>query len=183
MTTTEKKKPTKLKEVESPKIKELEEKLTQAESSAKEKHDKLLYLHAELENFKKRNQREKEEFLKYSNEHILRGLLSIMDHLEKACSHSEHPNRESVVEGVTMTLKELKNLMTKHGVKEVESLGKPFDPHFHEAIAQQESDKVTPNHIITEHQKGYIYRDRLLRPARVVISKTKQEETKKEELK
>ncbi|HLD73669.1 MAG TPA: nucleotide exchange factor GrpE [Bdellovibrionota bacterium] len=134
-----------------------------------ELNNKLLYLHAEFENFKKRNLKEKHDFQKYSNESILKSLLSIVDHLEKACEH-ETENTASIVLGVKMTLKELNNLLHRYGVCEIESVGKPFDPHMHEAVSQETTDKVKPNHVVKQYQKGYVYKDRLLRPARVVVS-------------
>jgi len=151
------------------KIQELELKNEKAQQEAQEKHDKLLYLHAEFENFKKRNLKEKYEFQKYSNESILKSLLSVVDHLEKACEH-EAQETESVLAGVKMTLKELNSLLDRYGVTEIECVGKPFDPHMHEAVSQEPTDKMKPNHVLKEYQKGYLYKDRLLRPARVVVS-------------
>ena len=151
------------------KIQELELKNEKAQQEAQEKHDKLLYLHAEFENFKKRNLKEKYEFQKYSNESILKSLLSVVDHLEKACEH-EAQETESVFAGVKMTLKELNSLLDRYGVTEIECVGKPFDPHMHEAVSQEPTDKMKPNHVLKEYQKGYLYKDRLLRPARVVVS-------------
>ena len=151
------------------KVEELEKQHEKAQEEAQEKHEKLLYLHAELENFKKRNLKEKHDFQKYSNESILKSLLSVVDHLEKACEH-ETKDAESVVRGVKMTLKELQTLLHNYGVTEIECVGKPFDPHMHEAVSQEVTDKVKPNHVMKQYQKGYLYKDRLLRPARVVIA-------------
>ena len=77
-----------------------------------------------------------------------------------------------------MTLKELNSLLERYGVCEIECVGKPFDPHMHEAVSQEATDKIKPNHVVRQYQKGYLYKDRLLRPARVIIS---QEIVKKQE--
>jgi len=136
--------------------------------------NKLLRLAAEFENYKKRMVRERETYLKYAEENILRELLPSIDNLERALNHEPGNSELSVIlEGVELTLKGLLNTIKKFGLEAIESTGKPFDPNFHEALVMEDSDDVPPQHVIREFEKGYQYKDRLLRAAKVVVSKGK----------
>jgi molecular chaperone GrpE len=162
----------KVKALEEMTKKELMEKLKATESKAQENYDLYLRTYAEMENIKKRGIREKEELAKFANETLIKEILPIIDNLEKALSHvqSDH-NSSGLVEGIELTLNNLLATLEKAGIQEVEALGKPFDPNFHEAISQQAHDTVPPNHVILELQKGYLLNGRLIRPSMVVISK------------
>jgi molecular chaperone GrpE len=154
-------------------IQVLQEKLTTAEADSKAKYDQLLRLAAEFENYKKRTAREIEDFRKYANESLLREFLTVVDNLERAID-SANDNADSntcVLEGVRMTLQELFKIFDKFGVKPIEALGRPFDPAFHQAILQEETMVQAENTVLKEMQRGYMIRDRLLRPAMVVVSK------------
>jgi molecular chaperone GrpE len=154
-------------------IQVLQEKLAAAEAESKAKYDQLLRLAAEFENYKKRLARETEDFRKYANESLLRELLTVVDNLERAID-SVNGNSDSgacVLEGVRMTLQEILKILEKFGVKPIESLGKPFNPVFHQAILQEETTTQTENTVLKEMQRGYMIHDRLLRPAMVVVSK------------
>jgi molecular chaperone GrpE len=150
-----------------------QEKLSIAEAEAKAKHDQLLRLAAEFENYKKRLARETEDFRKYANEALLRELLTVVDNLERAINSVSDSSDSSacVLEGVRMTLQEILKILEKFGVKPVESMGKPFDPVFHQAILQEETTTQPENTVLKEMQRGYLIHDRLLRPAMVVVSK------------
>ena len=147
------------------KIKELEGRLEQAE-------ERVLRTAADAENFKKRLQREKEEQTRYANETFMRELLPVIDNLERALQHSaDAPNQEGLVEGLNMTLKFFIDALARLGCTVLEAIGKTFDPNFHEAVSQEESSKVEPNTVLKELQKGYMLKERLLRPAMVIVSK------------
>ncbi len=147
------------------KIKELEGRLEQAE-------ERVLRTAADAENFKKRLQREKEEQTRYANETFMRELLPVIDNLERALQHSaDAPNQEGLVEGLNMTLKVFIDALARLGCTVLEAIGKTFDPNFHEAVSQEESSKVEPNTVLKELQKGYMLKERLLRPAMVIVSK------------
>jgi molecular chaperone GrpE len=151
----------------------LQEKLTALEAESKAKYDQLLRLAAEFENYKKRAVRESEDFRKYANESLLRELLTVVDNLERAVV-SVNDNSSSnvcVLEGVRMTLQEILKIFDKFGVKPIESLGKSFDPTFHQAILQEETLAQPENTVLKEMQRGYMIHDRLLRPAMVVVAK------------
>jgi molecular chaperone GrpE len=147
------------------KYREMEDQLRQAE-------ERLLRIAADAENFKKRLQREKEEQTRYANEAFMRELLPVIDNLERALHHSAPtPNQNGLLEGLNMTLKGFTDTLVRFGCTPLEAIGKPFDPNFHEAVSQEESSEVEPNTVLKELQKGYTLKERLLRPAMVIVSK------------
>ena len=147
------------------KYRELEYQLRQTE-------ERVLRTAADAENFKKRLQREKEEQTRYANETLMRELLPVIDNLERALEHSvSAPNHEGLLEGLKMTLKGFTDALARFGCTPLETIGKAFDPNFHEAVSQEESSEVEPNTVLRELQKGYLLKERLLRPAMVIVSK------------
>jgi molecular chaperone GrpE len=155
-------------------VEELEQKLAAAENEAKESYDRFLRVSAELENFKKRKQKEISDFRKFANESLIKELLNVADNLERAIEIPKDGGDETqIAEGVDLTLKELLKVFQKFGVHPIVSLGETFDPNFHQAMMQQEVTDRPDNIVIQELQKGYIIHDRLLRPAMVVVSKAK----------
>ncbi len=156
-------------------IKALEEKLGAVEQEAKENYDRWLRVSAEFENYQKRAAREMNDFRKFANESFVKAMLPVVDNLDRAIessSNDKHANR-SMLEGVNMTLKEILKVFEQFNVKPFESLGKTFDPSLHQAVMQEETEAHPENSVIKELQKGYMMHDRLLRPAMVVVSKTK----------
>lgn len=152
----------------------LEERLRVANAKAEESYDKLLRLTAEFENYKKRMEREMNDFRKFANESLIKDILPIVDNLERALEIPYGNNENAfngMLEGVQMTLKGLLESLEKFGVVPIESVDKPFDPNFHQAVMQEESEGHPDNTISKELQKGYMMNDRLLRPAMVVVSK------------
>ncbi len=150
---------------------ELLVKLKDTEQEAKKNYDLYMRTYAEMENIKKRGEKERAELTKYANESFIKEILPVIDNLKKAISHVQDDNNPSgVVEGLELTLNVLMKTLDKAGLKEVEAEGKPFDPNFHEAISQQIDDTVAPGHVIIELQKGYLLNGRLIRPSMVVIS-------------
>lgn len=152
----------------------LEERLQAAETQAEEAHDRLLRVMAEFENYKKRMEREMNDYRKFANESLIKEILPIVDSLQKALEISDEQNEKalgSLREGVDMTLKGLLTGLEKFGVVPIESLEEPFDPNFHQAVMQEESAEHSDNTVVRELQKGYLIGDRLLRPAMVVVSK------------
>lgn len=142
--------------------------------------DRILRLSAEFENYKKRQQRESDEFKKFANEMIFRQLLTIMDNLERAiASSSEDLAEDGVVEGVKLTYKEMIKLFETFNVKPVEPENQLFDPNFHQAVTQEETEDFPENTVTKVLQKGYLLHDRLIRPAMVVVSKKIEKKTEK----
>lgn len=132
--------------------------------------DKFLRLAAEFDNYKKANERDKQQAIKFGNESILLTILPVIDNLEQALSCKEDIS-SSVITGVEMVVKMLKDSLSKYGLTSFNSLHEVFDPNIHEAIGEQESQDHAPGVVITEYQKGYMLHGRLLRPARVVVAK------------
>jgi molecular chaperone GrpE len=161
----------KVKKIEEMTKRELVEKVQENEIKAQENYELYTRTYAEMENIKKRGRKEKEDLAKFANESLIKEILPAIDNLEKAISHAHNDDDTSgLVKGLEMTLGGLMKTLEKSGLKEVEAVGKPFDPNFHEAISQQMDDKVAQGHIIMELQKGYLLNERLIRPSMVVIS-------------
>lgn len=155
--------------------KELEIKKDEVEELRKalsESNDKYLRLYAEFENYKKFEAKRKEELLNYSNEGLMRELLTVIDHLELALQHASNSEAKSgLKEGVELTLKELKNILERYGLVYIDAKGKPFDPYLHHAMSQVETDEVDENIVVSEFRKGYKLKDRVLRASLVGVSK------------
>ena len=146
--------------------------LEEARNKLQESEEKVLRLAADFENTKKRLERERDTSLKYAEENILKELLPGIDNIERAMDQAQEASTiESLLEGVELTRDGLLATLEKFGVKAIESAGEPFDPNIHDAIAMEETDEMEPNFVLREFQKGYSYKDRLLRPSKVIVSK------------
>jgi molecular chaperone GrpE len=157
-------------------IEELKKRLEEKEKEVREHHDRLLRVAADFDNYKKRAGREKEEWVKFANEDLIKSILPFIDNLERAVNHSEKTKDiRSLIEGIKLTVQQLLQALNKFGVSPIESLGKSFDPTLHEAMMVVETDQHEPNQVMEEFQKGYLLKDRLLRPATVSVSKPKEE--------
>ena len=152
---------------------EAETALAASQDEAKRNWDLYLRARADLENYRKRAQREKEDLGKFANEKILREILPVMDNLERALEHAgeDAAGKEGLLEGVEMTLKQFSRVLETFGVQPVAAVGEPFDPARHEAMGQVESAEHPPNTVARELQRGYLLNDRLLRPALVMVAK------------
>jgi molecular chaperone GrpE len=158
----------------------LREQLELKKKEANENYDRYLRQVAELENFKKRSSREKNDAIRFANEALVKDLLPVVDNLERAIAHAKDGgNGRPLVEGVEMVLKGFFDVLAKHGVVAISAVGQPFDPTRHEAMAHVESNTSDPNTVLTEHHKGYLLRDRLIRPALVSVAKTPKSQGKK----
>jgi molecular chaperone GrpE len=156
---------------------QLIEKIKAIQSETAKNFDLYLRARAETENLKRRFQREKEDLSKFANETLIKQLLPVIDNLEKALEHAQGQGAlDALKEGVNLTLKGLKDVLSKEGLKEVKALGSSFDPNYHEALMQKEDDSVPHGTVIQACQTGYILNDRVVRPALVVVSKTKNAE-------
>jgi molecular chaperone GrpE len=152
-------------------ISQLEELLVAKETESRENWDRFLRERADLENFRKRTSREKEELLNYGFKSLVEEILPVVDNMERALSHvDEQQGCSPVVEGIRMTHGMLVAALKKFGVTPVEAAGAPFDPAFHQAMSQVETDQYPPNTVVEEFQKGYMIKDRLLRPAMVSVA-------------
>ena len=159
---------------------EVLEKLDAKEKEVKDTYERYLRQVAEVDNFKKRINREKEDAIRYANENLIKDILPVVDNLERAIAHAQGGgNGKPLVEGVEMVLRGLLDVFSKTGVTQIAAVGEIFDPGKHEAIAQVESAEHEPNTIVEEHHRGYLFRDRLLRPALVTVAKAPEGKDKK----
>lgn len=150
----------------------LEEQLAAKEQEARENWDKLLRERADLENYRKRASREKEELLNYGIKSLVEEVLPVVDNLERALEHANEDGLPALVEGVKMTHTLLLTALKKYGVCVVEgTCGTLFDSAFHQAMAQVETSDQPGNTIVQEFQKGYLLKERLLRPSMVSVAK------------
>lgn len=156
-------------------IKDLETQLEAREQEAQENYDRLLRVSAEFENYKKRTTRELEEFRKFANQSLIKELLSVVDNLELAMNSTNGHEKidQGLLQGLEMTHREILKVFEKFNVKPIEARGEVFDPTFHEAVMQEETDEYEANTVINELQKGYLIHDRLLRPSMVVVARSK----------
>jgi molecular chaperone GrpE len=147
--------------------------LREKAAKADENWDKYVRVVADFDNYKKRAAREKTESVRYANESLIERLLPVMDNFEAALAATNAPGAEldSVKQGVTMIHSQLKNFLGDSGVEEIDASGQVFDPNFHEAVSQQPSTEVAEGHVLQQMRKGYKLRDRLIRPAMVVVAK------------
>ena len=156
---------------------ELKKKLEEKEKEAKENYDRFLRMAADLENYKKRAAKEKEDYVKFSNEDLIKAILPFIDNLERAVNHAEKVKDTGVmIEGVRLTIQQILQALNKFGLSSYESVGKPFDPAMHEAMLVVETDQHEPNQVLEEFQKGYLLHNRLLRPASVSVTKLPEKE-------
>lgn len=146
-----------------------------------EANQKYLRLYAEFENYKKRVARDKEELVKYGNESLLFELLPAIDNLEMALKHASNDVASGLVQGVEITHRELLKTLEKFGLRPIEAEGKPFDPAVHHAMSQVEKNDVKEKTVVEEFRKGYMLKDKVLRPSLVSVSK-KNSEIQTEEL-
>ncbi|MBI4970265.1 MAG: nucleotide exchange factor GrpE [Candidatus Omnitrophica bacterium] len=146
-----------------------------------ELRDKMLRTAADYENAKKRAVREKDEFLKFANERLIREFLPVLDNLDRAIVHAKthKDSRESILQGVEIIQKHLFEMLKSHGLERQEVIGKKFDPHQHEALGEIEHKEAPEETILEELEGGYTFQGRLLRPAKVRIAKSTKSVTKK----
>jgi molecular chaperone GrpE len=151
---------------------ELSRQLEEKTQEARENYERMLRLAAELENLKKRQEKERTDLVMYANESILKELLPVVDSLELALSHGrQQENAPALLEGIENVLKGFQAALAKFGVSPLHALGEKFDPAFHNAVMQQESSEAEDQTIIQELQKGYLLNNRLLRPTMVVVAR------------
>ena len=152
---------------------QIEELQTKA-AKADEHWERLLRTTADFDNYKKRAAREKQDAIKYANESLVQKVIPVLDNFEMALAAAQSSaadSRKSLQDGVTMIQTQLKAVLTEAGLEDIDATGKPFDPNLHEAVSQQESATIADGHVLQQLRKGYKLRERLLRPATVIVAK------------
>ncbi len=156
---------------------DLQEILAKRDEELRQAQDRLLRLAAELDNTRKRLERERSEGIAYANENIMKELIVVIDNLERAIEHGEKEDGcQGLLDGIRMTLKSFLDVFAKFGGNPFESIGQPFDPNRHEAVTQEEDPEYPDMTVTKEFQKGYTLRDRLLRPAMVGVARNTKSE-------
>jgi molecular chaperone GrpE len=153
------------------KLKRQAEILKKVVKEREELKDKYLRTLAEMDNFRKRIKKEKEEYYKFALSEFLFSLLPIIDNLERALNSKSPANSEqSIISGIKMIFKQLLDLLKKNEVKEIEALGKSFDPNIHQALSKEEKEGIKEPTVVEVYQKGYSYQGRLLRPSLIKVA-------------
>lgn len=152
-------------------IKELTEKNEELQKETAELKDRLLRRVAEFDNFKRRTEAEQLNLLKYAAENFILKILPVYDDFERSLDHiKETDNVESIKEGLQLVLNKFRKILDEQGVKKIDALGKPFDVNFHEALMQQTVNNAAPHTVINELESGYMYKDKVIRHSKVIVS-------------
>ena len=160
-------------------LQELKQEIENAKQEASKNWDLYLRERADLENARKRHQRDREEAIRFANDRLLKEMIPVLDNLERAVGHAEQgeDDNQGLLEGVNMTISQFRKVLEDFGVKPINALGVDFDPNLHQAMGQVESEDQAPNTVVSEFQKGYLLNDRLLRPSLVMVAKAPSGET------
>lgn len=161
--------------------KELEKQLLEAQAQVQEYYGLLQRLQADFENYKKRIQKEREEFSRLVTESFLMNLLPVMDNFERALMSFDRASPEDVRTGVQLIYNQLAEFLEKTGVKPLDTAGSLFDPERHEALVREETSDCPDGLILEEFQKGYLFRDKVIRPSLVKVAKNMNDEKTTEE--
>ncbi|MFC4183659.1 nucleotide exchange factor GrpE [Saccharococcus thermophilus] len=146
-------------------------KIAELEAKIKEMENRYLRLYADFENFRRRTRQEMEAAEKYRAQSLVSDLLPALDNFERALKiEADNEQAKSILQGMEMVYRSVLDALKKEGVEAIEAVGKPFDPHLHQAVMQVEDSNYEPNTVVEEFQKGYKLKDRVIRPAMVKVS-------------
>lgn len=146
--------------------------LAAAKKEAADNYARYLRTCADLDNYRKRSEKEKADAINYANENLVSEILPALDNFSRALEHAgAEENLESLRKGVGMTIDQMQTVLKKYGLEEIKSVGEKFNPGMHHAISHEDSLEVEPDTVVKEFQKGYILKGRLLRPAMVAVAK------------
>jgi molecular chaperone GrpE len=150
---------------------ELEEKIKSLEQQAEEYKDKLLRKAAEFENYKRRSENDQLNLINYSGENLIIKLLPVIDDFERSLQHmGKAKDVDSIKDGIKLVYDKFMKILEDQGVKKIEAKGQPFDVNYHEALMQRKDDSVPAHTVLDELEKGYLYKDRVIRHTKVVVS-------------
>lgn len=152
-------------------IKRLSAELASRAKEAADNHERFLRACADLDNYRKRAEKEKADGINFANESLISEMLPVLDNFERALSHAKEENLDSLTKGVQLIIEQMCAVFKKFGLQEIKSVGERFDPAVHHAITHEESMEAEPETVVKEFQKGYYLKGRLLRPAMVSVAK------------
>lgn len=151
--------------------KEPEDKAQEEEKEPEEDlNKKYLRLAADFQNFRRRSEKEKSDVYAYANEKIVVELLDVIDNFERAMEHQSEAQESKVMEGMAMVLKQLQDVLEKNHLEEIDALNKPFDPTYHHAVMQEQSESGESGTVLKVLQKGYMLNKKVIRPSMVVVA-------------
>jgi len=155
------------------KIKALEQKLEEKNNSYNDLYERYLRIAADFDNYKKRMTKEKNDLVAYGNEELIKALLNVIDNLERALQHKSNDiGSKSLIEGIDLVYRQFLSTLEKFGLERINAeKGAKFDPNYHQAVEHIETDDITPGMVVNEMIKGYLLKERLLRPSMVAVSK------------
>jgi molecular chaperone GrpE len=157
---------------------ELSKKVVDLEKEVEEYKDKILRKAAEFENYKRRTENDQLNLLKYTGENLIVKLLPAIDDFERSMQHMDDAKDvKSIKEGLQLVYNKLMKILEDQGVKKIEAVGKPFDVEYHEALMQRKDESVPPHTVLDELEKGYMYKDKVVRHSKVIVSEETAEET------
>lgn len=152
-----------------------EQLLSEKDARIKGLEDQYLRLRADFDNFRKRNQAEREELIKFANEILVTSLLAVLDNFNRAMTTLDEldvsPELDKVVKGIALVHRQFEDIMGKAGLTKIEAVGKHFDPFYHEAALDKKTDQAAEGTVLEEIQAGYLYNGKVIRPAMVVVAK------------
>lgn len=145
--------------------------IEQLEKEKEELNNRLLRVHADYDNFRRRTREEKERDAKYRAQSLVEEILPVLDNFERALNvETKNEESKSILQGMDMIYRQLLEALKKEGVSEIEAVGKPFDPNFHQAVMQVSEEGYEANVVVEELQKGYMLKDRVIRPTMVKVN-------------
>jgi len=169
-------------------IEELKLNFKKAETEKNELQDRLLRKIAEFDNYKRRTETEFSNLFNYAAENFIKKILPVVDDFERSLKHlAESEENSSVTDGIKLIYEKLMKILDDQGVKKIDTVGKPFDVHFHEALLQQKDEQQPPHIVLDELETGYLYQDKVIRHSKVIVNEdfhvedTAPDETTKEE--
>lgn len=152
-------------------LQKAEQKIAELEAQLKEWQDKFLRKAADFENYKRRSEIDQINLINYAAESVIVKLLPVVDDFERSLSHiSNNNNNTAIVEGIRLVYDKLMKVLTEQGVKKMQVKGQPFNVDFHDALMQKKDDSVPPHTVLEEVEPGYLYRDKVIRHAKVIVS-------------
>lgn len=158
--------------------KNLEEKLKVLEDELNNYKDRFLRKAAEFENYKRRTENDQLNLIKYAAESFIIKLLPVVDDFERSLNHiKDVKDVDSIKDGIRLVYEKLIKILEDQGVKPIEAIGKPFDVHFHEAVMQKKAADTPPHTVVEEFERGYLYKDRVIRHSKVAVSEDEHEES------
>jgi molecular chaperone GrpE len=154
---------------------QVQQQLAEKTKEAQENYDRFLRCAAEMENIKKRQEKERADLVQFANEQLCKELLPVLDNLERALEHGrQFEAPPALLEGIDLVYQNFLKTLEKFGVTPIDSIGRQFDPAFHHAVMEEEAPELADQTVTKELQKGYLMQERLLRPAMVVVSRNKE---------